>query len=462
MPRSSHSGAIQVPADKSHDLWRWYQEFNPRIWREIELSRTRLNLPSSIQRHGHFVKEFKFDSFDIPPETSLDFPNLSSLEVTASRNSRDYITELVIGHPSMTRLRLTGHRPNPQAAFWDKLLGFHHLKSVTVSNMNLDWKDVDTFWQLCTHLEQLDLSSFEVPHRGNMQSMEFSHIKDFTMRGFRDEGVPLLLEFMRRCPSLTSFGYFDEDGHEFLPGFTELVTARTWLKLHEVFVMSDRITSDEVSTIIQGLQRITRLTVLSAVGLASLDILEHLQPHFCNLKELNMATSSSISSRIAREILTSCPLLERFEGYRINANDVAGRPWVCLRLKVLHLHFSFNAGTVKDLQPQVLDQLSRLIRLEELFMHGFDRRGQESINLTLKNGLGKLLTLRLLRVVDFRGTRQRMNEQEIDWMLEHWRSLECLRGGLNDRKPDVARELRKRLKSHGISDVYREKGRESQ
>lgn len=434
----------------------WHKVFNRIIWQEIVLSATRLDPPEAIQSHIHLVKRFKLVCFETGQEHArLRFPNLVSLDLHVSRYSQD-ITELILGHPSLTRLRVAILKPEPKSRFWEKLLGFHNLRDLTLSNIALAGKDVDTFWQLCTQLEQLDLTWVSLSPQGNILSMEFLHIKEVSLRGFTLGETPLFLEFMRRCPGLSSlalFTYFGDDDTQFISGFISLVAGRTWPNLHKIAMMVQSMTIDEISTITQGMQRITHLTLESSMEWFSLDILEQLRPQFCNFRKLKIETGLDISSTVAQEVLSSCPLLESYEGYGIDAIDIVkGKPWVCLGLKVLRLYFCFGAATISHLQPKVLDQVSRLTRLEELHMKGFNGGGGlESMDLTLENGLGKLSTLRLLRIFNFSGTKQRMGEQEIDWMLEHWKCLEQLQGYLNYKKSDVTNELRRRLEDHDIA-----------
>jgi Mg-chelatase subunit ChlI len=75
---------------------------------------------------------------------------------------------------------------------------------------------------------------------------------------------------------------------------------------------------------------------------------------------------------------------------------------------------------------------------------------QEAVDLRLESGLGKLSTLRCLHTVDLGSSEQRMQEEEIVWMLEHWKSLEKIRGRFNFQEPEVERALRERLQARNV------------
>jgi hypothetical protein len=77
-------------------------------------------------------------------------------------------------------------------------------------------------------------------------------------------------------------------------------------------------------------------------------------------------------------------------------------------------------------------------------------RLQETFDLRLELGLDKLSTLRSLSVISFLDTEQKMGDEEVDWILEHWTSLMIANGALNTSKPRVDEALRGRLEERGI------------
>jgi hypothetical protein len=130
----------------------------------------------------------------------------------------------------------------------------------------------------------------------------------------------------------------------------------------------------------------------------------------------------------------------------------AGGPWVCSKLKALDLTFCFDPPSAAcHLQPLIFDRLSNLTRLEELRMTGPETQYNigETVELRLEYGLDKLSTLRLLRSITHRHMVERMDKAEVDWMLEHWKSLTLFEGPLGTNDDTLVR----RLERHGIKVV---------
>ncbi|KAF9997791.1 hypothetical protein BGZ65_006638, partial [Modicella reniformis] len=178
-----------------------------------------------------------------------------------------------------------------------------------------------------------------------------------------------------------------------------------------------------------------------------------LRPHFLTLTDLDLAYNNNATSAMAQEIMSSCPLLVTFRAPQIEAMDIVeGHPWVCFGIQQLRTLIHFNSITIRQVQPIVFDQLSRLTRLEVLNLSYLDpmgvRFGDDLLDLRLESGLDKLSSLRLLRVIEFPSTKQSMDEQEIDWILEHWKFLRRIDGVLNAFDPDINKALRQRLEQH--------------
>jgi hypothetical protein len=76
-----------------------------------------------------------------------------------------------------------------------------------------------------------------------------------------------------------------------------------------------------------------------------------------------------------------------------------------------------------------------------------------TVDLRLEYGLDKLSTLRLLRSISLRDMVEIMDNAEVDWMLEHWKSLTLFNGRLNTWDSSTRGALVKRLERHGIKVV---------
>ncbi|KAG0198347.1 hypothetical protein BGX31_004609, partial [Mortierella sp. GBA43] len=142
-------------------------------------------------------------------------------------------------------------------------------------------------------------------------------------------------------------------------------------------------------------------------------------------------------------------MLEVIETPVVNAKDIIeGKPWVCLSLRELRMGFRFAPTTLSLHQPLVFDQLSKLTQLENPTLSNLeaDYDTDPTFDFRLEMGLDRLSTLVSLRVLDFCGSTQRMNEHDVDWMLENWTELTEVFGMLHYDDPVVNSELQRRLR----------------
>ncbi|KAG0266142.1 hypothetical protein BG011_003129 [Mortierella polycephala] len=219
-----------------------------------------------------------------------------------------------------------------------------------------------------------------------------------------------------------------------------------------------------------------------------------LRRHFPTLKYLDLCQCLGLSSWMAQEILGSCPMLESFEGYQIQARDIVQdfglinsshnsrndndtqqqQGWACGGLRYLDIYIAgFGSGTgfradglQMKLQWSVFAQLARLDKLVHLAVG--DRRSsilgargaaglneasssstlssspssssQQShgsaietggLDMRLCSGLSQLSTLKQLRMLQFMGLNQQMAEKDVAWMAENLPELRVVQGRLH-------------------------------
>jgi hypothetical protein len=342
----------------------------------------------------------------------------------------------------LTCLTLHGVQIDPQSMFWEGLLDLKNLKDLTLVGMAIGRNDINTFWRLCTQLERLYFRLLTFAHKGDLSSITFPLVQMVRSCDIAVDHALFTLEFIQKCPNMTSFclngGRRSASGPT-LSEFVHLVSAGAWPKLHHVDSWEQAISNDDITLIVEGMKRISALFFIHSNMAFGPNTMDRLRPHFLHLKKLLMAQDVGLTSSMAQQVLASCPLLEQLAVYWIDGADVAtGGPWVCTGLKQLSGCFRFHPDTIHQFQPLVFEQLSKLTRLEELSVCGrfcaSTRRFlafQESLDLRLEYGLGKLSTLRSLRYIDFTDTEQKMGEQEIEWIAEHWKSLSEVKGILN-------------------------------
>ncbi|KAK3810172.1 MAG: hypothetical protein J3Q66DRAFT_391321 [Benniella sp.] len=422
----------------------WYQAFIPHIWKDIYLTTRRPEL-EAMPRYSHHVKKLYVGVENLIPDLP-QCPNLQSLTLSKYPGS----TELILNHPHMTSLWLS--QGQLLRDLWTILPQLHSLRDLSLTSINISEQETDTFWQLCTRLEQLRVWHVSIPHQGQLSSMAFPNLKKLIV-GFTKD-VPTILEFMSRCPNLAVLRWtarpYRQDSYDLI----ERIAARTWPHLHSFSFERQNIPVDDLINVMNSLQRMTRLEA-ACLSVIPPDTMDLLRPHFASLTNLKLNPYADPS--IAQEILSSCPLLESFSFDQVDATAVAeGKPWVCTRLGFLAMHFQFDPLTISEIQPRVFEQIARLYRLGYLWLcRGYDKPPfQTTADLRLENGLDKLSTLRSLRSITFQGSIQKMGEKEIEWMLEHWMSLEKINGKCNAVDPVMQEKLVQLLKEHGVEEGH--------
>ncbi|KAK3810167.1 MAG: hypothetical protein J3Q66DRAFT_443713 [Benniella sp.] len=467
----------------------WHQAFIPFIWEDIHPRYPKYNRPGleAVRKHCHLVKTLTLDAHNHRNLCSLArYPNLQSLSVSRIPEP----TELLLYHHA-SLLQLTLKNVPIVSGTWATLLqlenltdlGLYHMEiqetttstteTETETEMETTETDMDRFWQLCTRLERLTCFSLDIRcHPGQLFSMTFPRLKELQIRRREVIDHTVFLELMKRCPNLTTcvWATLLVSRHPTPPELVEAMAAKTWPHLHRFHLESHPIYTKEACKIIGGMERITSLALSCPPSALQPETMDHLRLHFAYLTVLRWIWPRAVDdSATAQVILASCPCLVRFSGNWITAATIAkGAPWVCLGLRTLIITPIFDSSTIQDIQPRVFEQIARLERLEVLRLWDPNPRDdfqpylfQKSVDLRLTYGLGKLSTLRWLRYIAFNFSHQRMGEQEMDWILEHWTSLEMVRGRLDGLDDVVGNELSQRLRDRGIDvGVNTGKGKE--
>ncbi|KAG0298943.1 hypothetical protein BGZ98_010413, partial [Dissophora globulifera] len=175
-----------------------------------------------------------------------------------------------------------------------------------------------------------------------------------------------------------------------------------------------------------------------------------LRGHWATLKTLDLSSyDSKATTAMLQEVMSSCPLLEILRWRRVNVTDILGDgPWVCMRLRNFEIPVMFRPSESDRLQPVFFERLSELTALEYLDLCGTEEYSDmqdvddngvndgaagahahtripfnQPLEFRVERGLDKLATLRSLRAIDFKGTRQQMNMTDVEWMLAHWPKL---------------------------------------
>ncbi|KAG0222662.1 hypothetical protein B0O80DRAFT_503677 [Mortierella sp. GBAus27b] len=428
---------------------RWHQAFLPLIWKDIALDTPP---EASVQAHRHLVRTVEIRKASSHLE-AVHLPKLDSI-ILKYLDYSPIIPQFVMRHPTVSRIEFSNVVMKLNAAIWSTLLGFQYLRelAVCIAGTTSHPLDEKTFWQLCTRLERLRLTSLGTGiHSHSTPNVDFPKMRDLSLLGFRENHRVFCIELMQRCPNLESITWKTRRSYikDIVVALDPLLQAAAWPHLERLDFSTHQFTSEDLALLINRVPRITTLKIdLYDENILRLNIPQLLLPQFAHLRHIDLNPHGSLHSSMAQEFLSSCPLLETLRAPSIHAQDVAGGvPWVCLRLKVLNLVFRFESKN-DELQPLVFNQLSRLVRLEELRI--LEHYTGQGLKLRLECGLGKLSTLRSLHTIDFEYTAQHMDNPEIDWILEHWKSLRRMKGTRNIYRSSIDRVLTRRLRDHGI------------
>ncbi|KAK3823259.1 MAG: hypothetical protein J3Q66DRAFT_385679 [Benniella sp.] len=442
----------------------WYQACIPVIWENISFYKD--PKPNLIQSHSHLVKKVKAGRMSEEYST-LRLSNLDSFELGCTGGlsyNLPRTVQFIMEHPTITRLSLEYIYQECPPEFWDALLGFPHLRILFISSRNIfGTNPPDKFWQLCTRLERLEIVvSYQSSLNMKIPPGEFPSIKHLGVEGCNLRNVPLFINFIRRCPRLTSIRWrsiFD-DG-TFLSSLAELLETKALPDMEHLVAGAKKVTNGTLTKVIQGMSRINTFLISVPEDAFKLDFATLFQPHFSSLRVLKMSSGKGVKSRLAQDVMSSCPLLEKLDVPSVDAIVIAeGKPWVCLRLKSLDMGIYFDPpSTLSHLQPLVFDKLSKLTRLERWYCPrpvtpGINQKNGTGIDLRIENGLNKLSTLWLIRDVSIHYTDQEMGDAEVDWILQHWKHLVKIGMVLNKRDNAVGKALRVRMTERGISVPY--------
>jgi len=124
-------------------------------------------------------------------------------------------------------------------------------------------------------------------------------------------------------------------------------------------------------------------------------------------------------------------IMSRFASVRDQAHV---RPWICLELEHLQGNISIPSTAGKDWDQAVFRQLSKLTKLKHLVLSeefGATLPGSRAVRVDLSSGLGELAAVRELESLMFDGSEQRMEREDVQWILDQWPKLKDISSDFN-------------------------------
>ncbi|KAI8604486.1 hypothetical protein EDD21DRAFT_213146 [Dissophora ornata] len=452
--------------------WSWHDTFLPLVWENLSVDNSRTDeqyqdsfKPEVLSTHRHLIKDLNI--FDWSGNYPLAFPRIQKLDFHLGKGNSPfldkYLAPLIRGNQSLVKLHLRSHSNDYHCRQWEALLELPHLKELSLRMSSIQEDDIVRFWTICQNLESLLLEEVSFPQGTTPHAlMCFQDIRKLQLcfvSGIKEEEQ---FHFISACPNLEDLAWYcfssiepDNDlqgdgamGGPYFNEFAKEVGRKRWPRLTSL-KMDGQWSEEDTCLIIEGMQRVKKIDLDETFGSLTF---QALQRHFNNLVELQVETDSEETSILLQNIMCSCPALKKLEGGGVLAKHVVeGKPWVCLLLESLSICFMFS-DTEQHLQPLIFECLAKLTLLEH-FCSGaiitpFHKRYPVPLQLRLQSGLNALSGLRWM-VSLFPSQRKSLGENELRWMLAHWKELKSVSANVDiDDRTRI--ELQNLFKSRGI------------
>ncbi|KAF8925397.1 hypothetical protein BGZ58_000839 [Dissophora ornata] len=426
----------------------WHASFLPVLWSSLDfdsLTKPSCVDPKILEHHCHFVKCLAYSRWIFRHGTGVTFPNLQTLHIT---NINFHLTTLIAQHPQITRLTLEAAiHQSIRRPFWKTaVVSLQSLTDLYLFGGKIDKSECPDFWKLCSRLESLKLINTLILQEPSDTSLIFANMKNLKMSLVIGLSHDCQLDILVRMPRLTQLNWISlafSGNDAAMDQFVQLVVKGAWPELQGLQFGISMVSEVALATILNSTPRITMLSV-PKVAFSTLPQ-SALQRHFPWLKTLEFSTLTTSTSGFVAEILASCPQLESLmtnSVMRVMAQDIIdGRVWACQNsLRVLRLFFLMSDEPTMAARQQegILARLSECKRLRSLDVGKSDGLYTEhSLDFRLEKGLGQLAKLSMLEDIAFAGTVQRMNREEVEWMIQSWKGLASVKGMLNEDRSEM-------------------------
>ncbi|KAF9104779.1 hypothetical protein BGX27_009941 [Mortierella sp. AM989] len=362
----------------------------------------------------------------------------------------------------------------------DALLRCSNLKILSVMFANFEQAGTtELLYEISTRLEELEICCCIVAE--NHMSSRWSQFPAIRSLRFDTLEVPIseLLEFIQKCPLLESLHWNRILGDVPISEICQLPTSYC-PRLTNISIGTQYTPCLSENALVQILNSYPILTGFSIYESEFGPLaLQSLRRHFGRLKILELGTSPHITDAMVLEALTSCRELIRFQVFSLGARSIVGailgerraggdsridsqaenrHEWTCSNLRELKVFIGGLESMPTEQQQLVLHQIAKFKKLEVLNISYDDgkfhkhRTPHDGIGLRLDAGLDILRELRRLEVIAFNGLKQRIESQEIQWMLKEWPDLKQVRGVLHPIHSEH-RKLAGSLRLRGVKVV---------
>ncbi|KAF9108362.1 hypothetical protein BGX27_008367 [Mortierella sp. AM989] len=438
--------ASAVAVDKS-----WNATFIPFLYSHIFLDNSnKTNSPSLsvVEANADAVRSLHIKEIPSEDVLQLMFTQLKELHISASHWGDllcHRLSHLILQNPGLLSIQVNVGEFSNSQQLMAALSGCPNLKILSLACLSMSHQDTETLFQICPRLEEMDFSYINAPEKWSVSDGE----KLPSMRTLRfgtTGGLPLphQIAFIQECPGLKSLTWSIEEDIAFPTAELCKILSTTCTELTELHFeekVVPALPDKELAQIFDSWAKPTHFSIYDTMfGPCAF---QSLRRHFSNLSRLDLGTSPNMTSPMIQEIMMSCPRLTALTATHLEARDILGisdeegksanlngSRWTCLNLKDLRLHICCLEDN-PEWQRLVLTQLAKLKKLEWLNIAHCSEWGaifRDGLDLRLEAGLDILGSLKQLQTLTFVGLMQKMEEQDVRWMIQAWPQLESVYG----------------------------------
>ncbi|KAF8985235.1 hypothetical protein BGZ46_005396 [Entomortierella lignicola] len=285
------------------------------------------------------------------------------------------------------------------------------------------------------------------------------------------------IEWIAGFQNITQLTWECSHGDHHTSIFLRYLREGRWPYLTSLSLNGSQIPDKYLASILKPLSRLKEFHAnWTGFGVRAFHVLE--RSFESSLESLDITYCAGVDDRglmgrMAQKIFESCNKLRTFKCGMVSAYEfVEGGPWSgCEQsLESLRIYFDFTprrltgSGSdvegsldafelpIIDIQRFIFKRLSTLTRLQYINV-GYDQKTISGLDFRLSHGMGQLATLKRLYILRLHNLVQQMGEDEVKWILEHWKMLAALQIQMHDNS-ELDVKLRRQLVAGGIY-IYR-------
>ncbi|CAO3564892.1 unnamed protein product [Mortierella alpina] len=444
------------------------------LWEHVTLEQDSILLQNlvTVQSHSRHIRAITLRS-NIPSGFyTISYEHLSNLILDPLYVQKpsdpptliNQETQLVQLNPTIRNMTLKHHFSPLTEAFWDAMGTWESPRSLRTSEIKVAPEATDSFWRACSLFQDLEIDQVDVRPSTIQSGFEFSRLRSLTLEDGRPSkvflGLESQMELLGHAPGLQCLDWRVLWSNLELEGFQQLLSRKVVMfpKLHSLRVYGAFFTDEKIASALEHAPALTRFYGDSRrAGPLTLSILKG--HHFDALDTLSVVGCASFTSLMALDVMSSCPGLRVFAAACISVTDIiqSSQPWVCTRLEILEVWIAKPKKCCVEWEREVYKRISQLEYLKKLhlqqsihvWLNANDVDDMRPLGMTLASGLGQLASLVRLRSLGMARNGQELDEEDIEFMLEHWKGLRDVRGTLS-QAPSRQIELAAMLASRGI------------